>query len=206
MRARLILLVLLTFLIIPTFAGAGPPQEAAGFVDGLVGEALGILRDPALSDAAREERLDGLLRRGFDMPRIARYVLGRYWSQTNDEDRSAFATLFESWVVRTYSSRLSQYKGETVKVTGARDEGDGGAVVSSEIDHPAGPATKIEWRLERSDGQFKILDVTVAGVSMALTEREEIASAIQRNGGTVATLNRMYAEKLGGTTAAAAQR
>ncbi len=202
MRARPVLFVLLASLA-SGLARAAPPLAAAGFIDGLVGDALDTLKDASLSDAARGQRFDALLRRDFDMPRIARSVLGRYWSQASDEDRRTFAALFETWVARTYASRLSQYKGETVKVTGARAEGDAGAVVASEIDHAAGPPTKIEWRVGESDGQFKVLDITVAGVSMALTEREEMASAIQLAGGTVASLNRVFAEKLGGTTAEA---
>lgn len=205
MRIRSIVFCLLVFLAVPALARAAAP-DAAGFIDGLVGEALDTLKDKSLSEPAREERFGALLRRGFDMPRISRYVLGRYWLEASDDDRRAFAELFENWVVRTYASRLSQYKGETVKVAGARAEGATDAVVTSEIVHSAGPPTTIEWRVERSGDQFRILDVTVAGVSMALTEREEIAAAIQRNGGTVAALNRAMAERLGGKTAAAEPR
>ena len=189
MRIRPISFLLLAFLTCSGVARAAPPSDAAGFIDGLIGAALDTLKDPALSEAAREDRFEALLRRDFDMPRIARSVLGRYWAQASDAERGDFAQLFESWVVRTYAARLSQYKGETVKVLGARPEGDAGAVVASEIVHAAGPPTKVEWRVANSDGAFKILDITVAGVSMALTEREEIASAIQRSGGTVASMN-----------------
>jgi phospholipid transport system substrate-binding protein len=206
MRIRPILFFLLVFSAYAEVARAAPPQDAAGFIDGLVGEALDTLRNPALSEAAREDRFEALLRRDFDMPRIARYVLGRYWSQASDTERRDFAQLFETWVVRTYAARLSQYKGETVKVLGARPEGDMGAVVGTEILHPAGPPTKVEWRVGHSDGAFKILDITVIGVSMALTGREEIASAIQRSGGTVAGLNRALADKLGAGAVASAPR
>jgi phospholipid transport system substrate-binding protein len=205
MRISRILLIFMVLVV-----GAGPlraaPQDAAGFIDSLVGQALDTLRDKSLAEAARVQRFDALLQRDFDLPRIARYVLGRYWSQATAADRGAFAELFERWAVRTYASRLSQYKGETVKVTGARTEGDGGAVVATEVGRPGGgPPIKLEWRVEDSDGTFKILDVTVAGISMALTEREEIAAAIQRSGGTVAMLNRDLAARLNGTTTSASR-
>jgi phospholipid transport system substrate-binding protein len=137
-----------------------------------------------------------MLDRDFDMARIARYVLGRYWNGAGEEDRRAFAGLFQQWVVRTYAGRLQQYSGEKVRVAGSRAEGDG-AVVTTEITPRSGPPLKVEWRVSDRGGGLKIVDVDVAGISMALTEREEIASAIQRNGGTVAALNRRFAEKLG---------
>jgi phospholipid transport system substrate-binding protein len=47
-------------------------------------------------------------------------------------------------------------------------------------------------------GLFKITDVDVEGVSMALAQREEFASVIQRNGGTVAGLNQSLEQRLAG--------
>jgi phospholipid transport system substrate-binding protein len=195
MRVRPVLLILAVFLIGLGSARAAPP-EAANFINRLVAEALDTIRDTSLSDPARSQRLDDLLKSSFDIPRISRYVLGRYWSATSEDDRRAFAQLFERWVVRTYAGRLSEYRGQGVKVIGARAEGESGAVVSSEIVNQEGPPTKLEWRVSDSSGNYKILDVDVAGVSMALTEREEISAVIQENGGTVAQLNVVLARKL----------
>jgi phospholipid transport system substrate-binding protein len=178
-------------------ARAAPPATPAGFVDGLVNQAIDTIKDQTLSDSVREQRFDGLVERSFDMPRIARYVLGRYWLAASEEDRQAFAQLFRRWVIRTYAMRFRGYSGEQVRVLGTRPEGDG-SVVTTEIVSPTGaPPMKLDWRVAGHDGAYKILDVDVEGVSMALTEREEISSAIERNGGTVASLNRAFAAKLG---------
>jgi phospholipid transport system substrate-binding protein len=189
--------------LLPGLARAADMPDPANFVDGLVSSALQTLRNPALPDGEREARLGAMLTRDFDIPRIARYVLGRYWTTASDEERQSFARLFGRWVVHSYASRLGQYSSETVKVTGARSESDSAAVVMSEIVHPSGPPTRVEWRVKREGDGYRILDIDVEGVSMALTEREEIAAAIQRSGGTVASFNRSLEEKLRGDTAAA---
>ena len=183
-------------------AHADESTSAASFVDGLVGDAIVVIKDQNLSAQDRQQRFEALLQRGFDMPRIARYVLGRYWTTASDDERQSFARLFQHWVVQTYASRFKGYSGETVKVIGTRDE-DQGAIVTTEIMSPSGaPPIKLDWRVANHDGGFKILDVDVEGVSMVLTEREEIAAVIQRSGGTVASLNRVFAERLGvGATA-----
>jgi phospholipid transport system substrate-binding protein len=178
-------------------ARADEPQNAATFVDGLMADALVVIKDQTLSDQDREARFEALLERGFDMPRIARYVLGRYWTTASDNERQAFAQLFQRWVVQTYASRFKGYSGEQVKVIGERPENDG-TVVTTEITSPSGaPPVKLDWRVGHQSGAYRILDVDVEGVSMALTEREEIDSVIQRSGGTVASLNRVFAERLG---------
>ena len=185
-------------------ARADETNPAASFIDSLINDAIVVIKDQALSDQDRQQRFEALLQRGFDMPRIARFVLGRYWLSASDDDRQTFARLFQRWVVQTYASRFKGYSGETVKVTGTRDEDQGqGAIVTTELDSPSGaPPIKLDWRVSHRDGAYKILDVDVEGVSMVLTERDEIASVVQRNGGTVASLNRIFAERLGtGATA-----
>ncbi len=50
--------------------------------------------------------------------------------------------------------------------------------------------------MSKGNDGFKILDIEVEGVSMALAEREEFASIIQNNGGSVASINRVIQQKL----------
>jgi phospholipid transport system substrate-binding protein len=179
--------------------GAPSQADPAAFVDGLVQQALDLLRNTQqLSDAQRDQRFKKLLDSGFDIPRIARFVLGRYWTSASDADRAAFGDLFEQWIVRTYSQRFKDYSGETVQVGTSRPESDTNFVVASQIVHPNGnPPAKVDWHVRKGeDGQYKIVDVEVEGISMALTQREEFASVIQRNGGSVASLNDALRQKL----------
>jgi phospholipid transport system substrate-binding protein len=186
-------------------ADADRAAPAARFIDGLVGEALATIRDPSLSDADRRQRFETLLDRGFDMPRIARYVLGRYWLTASEAERQDFARVFERWLVQTYGSRFKSYSGEQVKVVGAREEAQG-AVVTTELISPSGaPPLRLEWRVAVRGDDYNILDIDVAGVSMALTERDEIAAVIQRSGGTVASATKVFADRIGVPATAAAE-
>ena len=95
---------------------------------------------------------------------------------------------------------MAEYTGETLKVTGSRPEADG-AIVSSQILRPAGAApVKVDWRLTGRDGNYKISDVSVDGISMAVTQRSEFASVIQHNGGQVQGLITMLRQKTGGAS------
>lgn len=171
--------------------------DPAAFVNGLVQQALAILRDPQMPNAQREQRFAMLLHTGFDIPRIARFALGRYWLTASDQERSEFSQLFADWVVQTYSARFKGYSGETIKILGSRQESPTSYVVLSQLIHVNGaPPAAIYWHVRDNDGDLKIVDVEVEGVSMALTEREEIASVIQRSGGTVASLNQTLQQRL----------
>jgi phospholipid transport system substrate-binding protein len=203
-RLILLLPVLVLVGLMPGHARAAAAGDAAAFIDNLVQQGLQTLRQEGITEEQREQRFTAMLHEDFDVPRIARYVLGRYWTSASEADRNEFGGLFERWVVRSYASRLGQYTSESVKVMGARAESDTGTVVSSQILHPNGPPTKVEWRVSTQGGKYKIIDIEVEGVSMALTEREEIAAVLQRAGGTVVALNKTLADKLRGDTATAA--
>jgi phospholipid transport system substrate-binding protein len=179
---------------IPAAAAADP----AAVISNLGSRALEVLGKDA-SQSQRVARFRELLREDFAVPEIARFVLGRYWNVATEEQRAEFVKLFEEYIALAYSTRLAEYTGETFKVTGSRPDADG-AVVSSQILRPAGAApVKVDWRLIGRNGVYKISDVSVDGISMAVTQRSEFASVIQHNGGQVQGLITMLREKTGGS-------
>jgi phospholipid transport system substrate-binding protein len=158
--------------------------DPAAVVTSLGNEALKMLGknvDPNL----RVARFRQLFSADFDVPGIARFVLGRYWRVATPAQQQEFLKLFTDYIALAYSNRLAEYSGETLRVTGSRPAPDG-ELVSSEIVRANGqPPARVEWLLTPQDGAYKISDVIVEGVSMAVTQRSEFASVIQRNGGQV---------------------
>jgi len=198
LRRPLFLLVLVASLGLAAASGwAAPTNDAAAFVSDLVGKAMHSLSDKALSDEQREKQFRAMLDTKFDMPRISRFVLGRYWTTASDQDKQNFQKLFEDYVVRAYAARFSQYSGEQVKVIGARPESETVTLVTSQIARDNGaPPAKIDWRVRKQDNDYKVVDIDVEGVSMLVTQREEFGSVIQRSGGTIAGLNKTLQERL----------
>ena len=62
------------------------------------------------------------------------------------------------------------------------------SVVTSQIIRPEGAPIEVDWRLGISDGVYKIKDVAIDGVSMALAQRSAISQLIAREGGQVGML------------------
>ena len=184
---RRCLIVGACMLIVGILISARPAAAAAdpaAVVTSLGNQALEVLGnnvDPKL----RVARFRQLFSEDFDVPGIARFVLGRYWRVATEPQQQEFVKLFADYIALAYSNRLAEYSGETLHVTGTRPAPDG-SVVSSEIVRPNGaPPAKVDWVLTPHDGAYKISDVVVEGVSMAVTQRSEFASVIQRNGGQV---------------------
>jgi phospholipid transport system substrate-binding protein len=167
----------------PTVSGPGR------FIEDLADRALGMLTSSSISPEERNERFRMLFTGSFDVPAVGRFVLGRYWRISTEEERQEFLALFEELVVRTYASRFGEYSGETFRVNEVRDLKNKDAVVLSEIVRPAGgPPVRLDWRVRGPNSTYHIVDLSIEGVSMALTQRSEFSAVIQRKGGKVGGL------------------
>jgi phospholipid transport system substrate-binding protein len=183
-------------------AQAAASKEAETFIGDLSNQALRDLSDK-LPEAELETRFRTLLDKDFDMPRISRFVLGRYWNGATDPEKQEFQRLFEAYVVRAYSIRFSEYSGQTVKVTGSRSESADNTVVASQIVQPNGaPPVRVDWIVRKDGDGFRIADVSVEGVSMVLTQKQEFAAVIERSGGGVTALNKAIQDKISSTKTA----
>ncbi len=185
------------FVVFALFSGlyAQPVQAgdktagAEAFVNGMAQRAIDFLGDESITHDQRQAKFKKLLKTSFDMKTIGRFALGRYWRASNEAERKEYLKLFETMVVEVYSNRFGEYKGQTVEVRSARLDGETDAIVTSYV-LPVGSGSEIQvdWRVRRKGGQYKIIDVIVAGVSMSVTQRSDFASVIQRGGGKVNVL------------------
>src|SRR5437868_11073941 len=161
-------------------------QDARAFIGALGEQAIQVL-GPGVSPGQRLVRFRELFRNDFDVAGIGQFVLGRYWRTASPQEQQEFLQLFQEYIVRAYAARLGEYGGEPFRVTGARPNGEE-TVVTSEIARPNGNRIEVVWFLIGGPGRYKITDVYVAGVSMKVTQRDEFAAVIQRNGGQVGAL------------------
>jgi phospholipid transport system substrate-binding protein len=194
---------LLLAVILPLAAApAQAAEDSAGFIADLGQRTVKVLASK-LSEREREAQFRVIFDEGFDVPAISRFVLGQYWRTATDAQRQDFVALFEAYVVHAYAVRFNEYAGQQLQVIAARPEGDASSLVQSRIAQPNGaPPLKVDWRVGKTPNGYKINDVVVEGVSMAVTQRQEFASVIQRNGGQIDALLKLLREKAGQSNSA----
>lgn len=174
-------------------ASLGPAE----FIAGLGDRAVSALTGPDLTQAERETRFRELLDDHFDVPAIGKFVLGRYWRSATEEERQEFLELFEKLLVRSYANRFAEYSGESFEVKGVREEADGQAIVQSLVIRPSAENVRVDWRVVRQGNEYRIIDVIIEGLSMAVTQRDEFASVIRSKGGKLAGLIDVLRQKVG---------
>ncbi|MCG8359020.1 MAG: ABC transporter substrate-binding protein [Kiloniellales bacterium] len=164
-------------------------EGATAFLKDFGDKAVAMLSQDGLSDTDRKAELRRLIKAGFELPVIGRFVLGKHWRKATDEERTEYSALFEDFLTATYARRLSSYSGEVLKVGSAREASAKGLIlVESKIERQAGADVKVDWRLRQTQGAWRIVDVVVEGVSMAQAQRSEFDAVIRQGGGQIQAL------------------
>lgn len=118
-----------------------------------------------------------------DVVGMSRSVLGRQaWSKASAAERTQFSTAFTRLVIRTYSSPLAEYSDETVQFLPVRGSLNSRFMrVNSVIVRSSGQNIPLSYSLVSKNGQWKIYDISVEGVSLLQSFRSQFAQALQNS-------------------------
>src|SRR5260370_30030555 len=122
-------------------APGAPAADATLFMNELWSRAVEVLTRK-ISPTVRQARFRELFDAGFDVPGIARFVLGRYWRSASEQEQQEFLQLFDDYVGFIYNARLADFGGEVFKVPSSRAEQDG-IIVSTDV-LPSGGSAPIQ--------------------------------------------------------------
>jgi phospholipid transport system substrate-binding protein len=180
-----------TILLGATNARADQAADAAAsqiFIHTLADKALVLVNAKDMKDSDRASGFKTLFVEAFDIPDIGRFVLGRHWKSATPEQQKDFLGAFEDYTVLTWSTRFKDYTGVSFVVEGATPADDGFMIVESRIVRSQGDPLQVGWRVHQVAGAWRITDILIENVSMALTQRQDFAASIQSSGGSVESL------------------
>lgn len=187
-------------------AETAPTDPAITFVNRLADTAMQTMVGKGVPDSERAARFRTLFTTEVDLAEIGRRVLGRYWRTATPEQQQDFLRLFEDIVVLTWSTRFKDYGGDLRHtVIGLVDDGERGLTVTSRVERDRQQPITLQWRLKRTEGGFRVVDLIVEGSSMAVTYQSEYASVIRANGdridGLLSALRNKVADLQSGSAA-----
>lgn len=175
----------ITYVAAPADAG---DVGAKNFIASMGDRGINFLGNPAMTESAKKAEFKKLLNDSFDMNTIARFSLGTYWKVATPAQQQEYLKLFNTMIIKVYSKRFSEYKGQTFEVKSTRKENEKDSVVTSFIVPTDGAKVQVDWRVRNKGGSYKVVDIIVEGVSMSQTQRSDFASVIQRGGNKVEAL------------------
>ena len=198
-----IALLLSVTAVLPSRAEADPGVFLVDFGKRAAAE----LNDPALDGEQRERRFRALFNEAVDLHAIGKFVLGPHWRRASKQERGDFLAAFEDIALQRFlpmfTRETDEYRGEAFEVVGIRrGEGSRGHLfVETRVDRAEGDPVKLIWRMREREGGYKILDISVEGLSMILTLRKEYDSAVNQAGGVAGLVELMRSKVRAGAFA-----
>ncbi len=118
-----------------------------------------------------------------DVLGMSRSVLGRQaWNKASAAEKTEFTQAFTQLVIRTYASPLAEYSGETVAFLPLRVPADSRFTrVSTVISRSNGQHIPLSYNLVSKNGQWKIYDLSVEGVSLLQSFRSQFGQVLQNS-------------------------
>lgn len=176
------LLMLVAAVSVPT-AQAQSAEDARKMVSSLANEALTTLANKNVGRAQREARFRRLFVKNFHVRSIGIFVLGRSWRTASAAQKKAYLDVFEKFIVKTYTARLSQYAGEKFKVVKATGPDSRGVyVVDSQIVREGRSTIPLNWVIRKAKSGLRIVDIVIENLSMAQTQRDDFAAILRQRG------------------------
>jgi phospholipid transport system substrate-binding protein len=167
-------------------------NPAEDFVQDNIHKGLEILNNKGLAAEQRRTQFEGFLLGLTDMKRIADFTLGQYRRSASPADVAAFEVAFQNYAVAVYQSYFAKYAGQTLKVTGSQARTPDDFIVATQLidpnDRSGQQPLEVDFRVRTDSGKPVVVDFSVAGIWLALEERDQFTAFLGQNNGNVRTL------------------
>lgn len=118
-----------------------------------------------------------------DFDRIAALVLGKLWRQVTADEKAQFTKEFRTLLIRTYSRAFIGFKNWSVVFLPLKIKPDAKKIIiKTEILQPTAATIGISYRMVLAEGQWKVYDIIIEGVSLVTNYRTSIKNEFRKAG------------------------
>ena len=183
MKFKKFLLVLFFYTLIFSNSYSIDPDV---FVQSTVNRASNILS----KDISKEEKINELkiiAKETVDIKGVGFYSLGSVRKNLDKNQKVKYSKLFESYFLKSFSSRLAEYTNPEIEVQGKEVLNINYTIVNSLLIATSDrPEVKIDWRIYTKNPDNPLIrDLIIEGLSLARTQKEEFSSILNSNDGDI---------------------
>ena len=186
LRLNIVFIIVLFFV---SFYSNTIANTSSNFIDDITNKASNILS----SKDTRDIKIQKLIKIGensVDIDGIGFYTLGKHRKNLNDHQKDEFKKIFRAYFLKSFSTRLVEYKEAKIVVISEDIKNEKYTIVKSKLIATSDrPEVTIDWRVYTKDPSNPLIrDLIIEGLSLARTQREEFNSIIINNDGDINVL------------------
>ena len=181
---KIIFGVLISCLMLTAFSASAAVDagQAKAFVEKVTQEGLVDIINSNVSQQEKDRRFEKLFNEALDLKFIGQFVLGRYWRTATPEQKKEFIEVYRQLNVKTWSKRFDEFRGKKFIFNGTSPSSSANQIfVNSSVPMDQGNPASVVWRVKQSGNSFKIVDIIIENVSLAITARNEYTAFIKKS-------------------------
>ena len=172
---------LLTLLFSSQPTSAEEPSEV---VKKLQASLITVMKDAdQLGYQGRYETLEPIVLASHDIPLMVRVAVSKkFWKTFDDEQRKKLVSTSRHLSIATYAGRFDGYSGEQFTVVSEKELPRGKMLVETKFTKSDGEELQFNYILRQVDDHWRIINVTVDGISDLATKRAEYVTLVKNEG------------------------
>ena len=180
-KSILMMLGAALFLNINTACASIDAAKAEAFVKQVTENGVEDIINAKISMQEKDARFEKLFNSALDLNYIGKFVLGRYWKTATKQQQDNFIAAYRAMNIKTWSRRFDEFKGKRFIFHGTSPSNSANQVfVNTTVPMDQGEPAKVVWRVKQSGDKFKIVDIIIENVSLAITARNEYTARWMR--------------------------
>ena len=180
----LIHLILLLAIFMSNADGREYCDEALVFIDEVTDETLSIINSSEFTKNQKKSNLSELLIKNADFETMGKIMLGKYVRKLPDDMKTEYTDLIQKMLTKTIYDRLDNNDEEpdvkyAIVNDSCRTKGSKNKefLVDGDVLKDDSRLASIRWWvIMNKDQQYKVIDLTLAGVSLTLQKKDEFTS------------------------------
>jgi phospholipid transport system substrate-binding protein len=184
LRSALVAISIASGVLLPAMtspvAAAVDTSDPQRFVQTLTTDGFAAMRTG--SREAAKAKFRTLLSQNVAVDLIGDRLIRRWLPKITPAQHEAYKSSLPAYVVGTYADRLFEYANATVRVVRTQPTAGGGADVFTQVTKPGAQPIAATWSLTKVGSDWKVLNLNVAGVNVAMAQAADFDSVIQRQG------------------------
>lgn len=176
--------ILLLVIIVSSAHSRENCDEVLTFINEVTNETLSIINSPELTKNQKQSNLSELLIKNADFETMGKIMLGKYARKLPDDMKEVYTDLIQKMLTKTIYDRLDNDEEEpdviyAIVNDSCRTKGSKNRefLVDGDVLKDDSRLASIRWWIiMNKDQQYKVIDLTLAGVSLTLQKKDEFTS------------------------------
>lgn len=174
---------------------AGSANACSEFSNSMIKKVVMVFHDKNKNEVQKKQQLSSIFQEAVDTDWIGKFVLGKFWKETNSTQQNEYLADYKTYVTSVYVSKFKNEDGlsvDDINIASITPGKDSEYIAKTIIKSKDDDDLHVDYLLAENNGKCRVHDITIEGISLLTSERSEFSALASKSGvdGVISTLKK----------------